>query len=125
MTVDLNSLSINTDKSGFDSLFDYSDMLQELADELDAFRNIYRSQLSSSQRNRLRSDTNKIRQGARDLATITAIELLTTLNSELDELRGITQKIDGLITDIQKAQDVISGVAEVVDLITNILKVAI
>ncbi|NES20857.1 MAG: hypothetical protein F6K41_18465 [Symploca sp. SIO3E6] len=121
MSVDVNNISINIAPEGFDGWLDYADMLQELADELDAFRNCHRSSLQSAQRNRLRLETNEIRQKARAIATISAINTLQNFEQDLASLREITGKIDKFIKKVENVQAIISGIGEIMGVITNIL----
>jgi hypothetical protein len=119
MTVDINSISINTE--GLETGFDYADMLQELADEVDAFRNTYRDKLTQQQRDRLRSFASRIREEAARFAVIIAIELLEQLEPELNKIRLETRKLDDLLTDIKNTKAIISGLAEIIGVLVNIL----
>jgi hypothetical protein len=125
MAVDIDRISINTDPNGFDSWLDYADMLQELADELDAFRNVHRNRLEKSQRNNIRFGANRLRQEARTIATLSAIKVLEDAKHELEKLRAATGKMDELIQDINNAKDIISGIGEIFNVISNILTLVV
>lgn len=112
-------MTINT--NGVDTLFKYGDMLQELANKVDAFRRNYRDTLSSEQRDKLRDYSERIRQNANQIAIFAAIELLTRLESQLTQLKNLTKKVDELMNNIKNLQEVISGLAEIAQLTLNIL----
>jgi hypothetical protein len=111
-------MSINM--NGVDTWFE-PDICQELADKLDAFRRNNRGNLTTEQENNLRFYAEKIREYARDRATTTAINLLTVLNPQLEQLKDAIKKVDDLLPDINNAQAIISGAAEVFNVIVNIL----
>jgi hypothetical protein len=122
MAVDLKRISINTASQGFHDWLDYADMLQELADEVYAFLNTHRDVLDSSQKAYLRSTSDELRQLARKIATIAAINILQDFQDELKILRAETQKIDNLVIDINNTKVIISGLAKILTVITGILK---
>jgi DNA anti-recombination protein RmuC len=122
VAVNINAISINTDPSGFDSLFDYADMLRELAEEVDAFRNTYRDQLKE-QRDQLREYADRISEDASRLAVNVAIGVLTTLQPQLEQIRSETRKLDDFLTDVKNAQAIISGLATTIGLLGNILSI--
>lgn len=121
MAVDIKVISINI--NGVDTWFEYGDILQELADKVDAFRRNYRDALLPEQRDKFRDYSERIRDNATQIATIGAIELLTQLEQQLTQLKNLTKTIDELINDITNMQEVILGLAEVVNLTLNILRI--
>jgi hypothetical protein len=123
VAVDINAISINTDPSGFDNLFDYADMLRELAEEVDAFRNTYRSRLTVPERDRLRDYADRMSEDARRLAVNVAVNVLNQLQPELDRIRSETRKLDDFLTDFKNTQAIISGLANTIGLLVNILSI--
>lgn len=123
MAIDINVISINV--NGVDSWLDYADILQEIADEVDAFRQNYRDKLSQEQKKNLRYYSKKIRKYARDdIATITAIEKLVELDAELAQLKDAVKKVDSFLTNVANTKKAISGLAEIVGFIINIIDLA-
>ena len=120
MAINLNAISINV--QGLDTWLDYAEVLQELADEADAFRQNNRDKLNSEQKKTLRFYSKKIRKYASDdIATIAAIEKLEELDTELTQLKDAIKKVDGFLADLTNANKAISGLAEVVGVIVNII----
>jgi hypothetical protein len=112
-------MSINM--NGVDTWFEYADICQEIADKLDAFRRNNRGDLNQAQRNNLRFYAEKIREYARDIATIKAIDLLTVLNPQLEKLKDAIKKVDDLLLDVNNTKKIISGIADVFNIIVKIL----
>lgn len=120
MAIDINAISINV--NGLDDWFDYAEVLQELADEVDAFRQNNRDKLSNEQKKSLRFYAKKIRKYASDdIATIAAIEKLEELDTELTQLKDAVKKIDGFLAAVTNTKKAISGLAEIVGVIVNII----
>jgi methyl-accepting chemotaxis protein len=121
VAVDIKVISINTDSNGFDNLFDYADMLQELADEVAAFRNTHRDGLNVQERDQLRSFASQIRAGAVTLAVAVSIQKINELQPDLDKIRSETSKLDNFLTNIANVKAIISGLARTINLLGNIL----
>lgn len=113
-------MAINFD--GVNSWLDYSDKIQELADEVKRFRNNFSLKLSQEQRNTLKGHEEKLGNYAREIATIVGTELLTQLQPQLDVLKAGIEKADGFLQNFNSAKDAISAITEVFTALTNVLR---
>ncbi|MEH1848694.1 MAG: hypothetical protein V7L25_27920 [Nostoc sp.] len=108
------------DFDGVDSLFEYSNKIQELANEVHRFRNNSRTQLSQEERATLKSYEYRLRRDATTIATDAGIDLLTRLQPQLAILKEGIEKADSLLQNIDAAKDVISAITEVFTAVTNV-----
>lgn len=110
----------NFDVTDVDLWFEYSDLLQDLADVCDELRR--RGSLSSQEKQTLKFFAQQLRGYAITWATTAGEKLLDSLASELTALKVEIAKLEALEAEITNVKAFISGVAEVIGLITNIFK---
>ena len=109
------------DFDGVDSWLDYSDKIQELADNVKRYRNNNRPQLSQEERDKLKVTEEGLRGNARTIATIVGTDLLTQLQPQLDVLKAGIKKADGFLQSFNTAKDAILAITEVFTAVTNII----
>lgn len=109
------------DFDGVDSLFEYSNKIQKLANEVQKFRNNSRTQLSQEEKATLKRCEEDLRDNANEISTDAGIDLLTRLQPQLDVLKAGIEKADRFLQNIDAAKDVISAITEVFTAVTNVL----
>jgi|GEM_PF-5741368 len=110
----------NFDVKDVDLWFEYSDLLQDLADVCDKLRR--RGSLNTQEKEILKFLAEQLRGYAITWATTAGEKLLGSLDLDLIALKVGIAKLEALEAEISDVKAFISGVAEVIGLVTNIFK---
>jgi hypothetical protein len=102
--------------------FEYSDLLLDVADEVDNFRRRHKNVLTTQQKEKLKFYSSKIRSDARTWATVAGESLLDRLELHLTELKTQVKTIEGLQFEITNAETIILEIAKLVDIVTKIFQ---
>ncbi|MBE9002058.1 hypothetical protein IQ274_28605 [Nostoc sp. LEGE 12447] len=115
-------MSVLTNIDNIDLWFEYSDLLLDIADEVDSFRRRHRNVLTTQQKEKLKFYSSKIRSDARTWATVAGESLLSRLEPQLTELKTEVKKIEDLQFEITNAASIILEIAKVIDIVTKVFQ---
>lgn len=102
--------------------FDLADNCRELAAKINEYKNKSGDNLSESDRTNLQTLSDSIRVHARTLANVAGVDLLQSLQRQLEKLCGEVNEINNFLDDVSSTRQVISTASIIADTLADVVK---